>query len=113
MRHIFPLVITVSAIILIYAAYLYWPSDNPPKPITSTASTQQDSQPNQRGTDKIPLIVKVLPAPYDQGKAQDERDEKHTKAVNEHTLVWATVLLAVFTFFLACFTAYIYGASLN
>jgi len=76
-----------------------------PPPSQSTEAGQQ-SQPDKRGTEETPFIIKVLPTKDSEQKtAADERREAE-KASNDallalftERLVWATIALSVIGFF--------------
>src|SRR5258706_15779553 len=109
--HIFAGLLALSALAILYFAFQFVPLLQNLEPIEKTTKPYKDSKANQRGTEKVPLVVKILPTEEDGAKAEAERGEKHEKAVNEHTLVWATIALSVFTFALACFTAYLWSST--
>jgi hypothetical protein len=62
---------------------------------------EQAAAPNKRGTDEVPLPVKVVPAPDTERKAAEEKQERDKKTTTEdrlvewtHALFWATAALA-------------------
>ena len=73
-----------------------------------TATTQQTSSPDQRGTDQTPLVVKTIPSSKTQEESvQDAKDRKDKSANDRHT-VFLTGLLVVIGFFQ--FLVYAYQA---
>src|SRR5690348_5385842 len=64
-----------------------------PQESQSNAS-QQSPNPDQRGTDQIPLTVKVLPTPKTQEEIDGEKHRADEHATNERGLTMATWALA-------------------
>lgn len=81
------------------------------KPNTKTAEPQKAAEPEQRGSDKNPITVKVLPTPDAETKAAQEEKQRHEKAVEDKRLADATVWLAIVTTALAIFTALLWLAT--
>lgn len=73
--------------------------------------TNRIAEHSQRGTEKMPLIVRTLPAPKDKEEAEHEVYERHEKPTNERWLTYSTIWLAFVTTFLAIFTAYLWDAT--
>jgi hypothetical protein len=83
------------------------PQVNPPQP--NPSQTTQNPQPDQRGTENAPFIVKVLPPPNGEQKAsgdakreQDKADSDVQIALFTERLFWATVALAIIAFLQLC-----------
>jgi hypothetical protein len=64
-------------------------------------ASQQPTTSDQRGTDQVPLTVKVLPTPKSQADIEDEKHRADEHAANERGLATATWVLAGFTLLLA------------
>jgi hypothetical protein len=86
------------------------PTSQPPPPGARDSSSPQEPQartgqqttyPDQRGTDQIPLTVKVLPTPKSQADIDEEQRRADEHAANERGLTVATWVLAGFTLLLA------------
>ncbi len=86
------------------------------RPVTapSTQLTQRTA-PDQRGTDQMPLTVKVLPAPDAKEKADKEERERAEKATldsektkNDEKLTFETQRIADYTDRLALFTFFLF-----
>ncbi len=76
-----------------------------------TEKSNQTSNLNQRGTEQLPLIVRTVPAPKDEGQAEHEEFERRQKHTSERWITYSTVWLAIVTTFLALFTAYLWDAT--
>lgn len=70
-----------------------------------TGPAQKQGAPDERGTEKSPVVVKVLPTPDDKEKAEQDRKEREEKAALDRRLVDLTGDLARYTDSLAVFTA--------
>src|SRR5438067_13134509 len=62
----------------------------------------------ERGTDKNPVAVKVLPSPDAEAQAAKQEEYRKEKAKEDRWLTNATVAVAIVTAFLAIFTAYLW-----
>ena len=93
-----------------------------PSPIPIKSSQKPQSQPkkiyngptdNQRGTDKSPIVVKVLPS--DTAKEQSETETKNEldKSFYDKLISYSTVALAIVTAFLAFFTYRLWSATVR
>ena len=69
---------------------------DPPK--SEGGRPQPKTQPDDRGTEKAPAIVKVLPAPKSEAEAAQDAKEKEEKAATDRWLVGLTGVLAVVGF---------------
>ena len=69
------------------------PSGNPPVQGPSTHATQQPAT-EQRGTDQVPLTVKILPSPDSEGQADKQERERTEKAETDKRLANQTQRLA-------------------
>src|SRR5271165_7145294 len=74
-------------------------SINPP----ATQPTQPSAS-DKRGTDELPLTVKVLPAQDIKEKAEHEQQEQREKAEADRQLTFETRRIADYTFWLGIFT---------
>ncbi|HLX00425.1 MAG TPA: hypothetical protein VKR82_17435 [Candidatus Acidoferrales bacterium] len=59
-----------------------------------SASTRQQPNSSQQGTDNTPLVVKVVPTPKTQEQATQEANDRNEKSANDRHLVDATLVLA-------------------
>jgi hypothetical protein len=66
---------------------------------------QQPTASDHRGTDQVPLTVKVLPTPKSQAEISEEQRRADEHAANERGLTTATWVLAGFTLLLAFIAA--------
>lgn len=96
--------LTVMALALLVAGVAY--SDNPPptsgeksQPVQQnpTASKKPTTE-DQRGTEKMPLVIKSIPAEKTPDQAKEDRNERDIKAASERWLTIYTGLLALLTF---------------
>jgi hypothetical protein len=62
------------------------------------APSQNPATEDQRGTEKIPLVIKSIPTEQTPQQAEENRKEREAKAANEWGLTFYTGLLAIFTF---------------
>jgi len=78
------------------------------------AQNQQSTQPaapDQRGTDQVPLTVKIQPAPDAKEKANKEDHERQEKAKIDEKLAFETQRIADYTDRLALFTIFLFCAA--
>lgn len=75
------------------------------QPIPLVQSNGKLHQSGLRGTENLPLIVKILPSPKDDSQATNEKRE------DDHLIAVATISLAIVTFFLALFTGMLWYAT--
>jgi hypothetical protein len=71
------------------------------------------SAPDQRGTEQMPLTVKVLPSADAEQKAKDEEHERQDKAQIDRKLAFETQRIADYTFWLELFTLALFSASVG
>jgi hypothetical protein len=69
------------------------------KTVQDTKKTDKDSTYEQRGTDKLPIFIKPA-SPINQDEIDYDTYEKHGKRTIERVTMWATIVLAAFTFLL-------------
>ena len=62
------------------------------------ASSQQTTNPDQRGTEQSPLVVKVVPAPKTQQETDQEAQDRKDKAANDRHIVWFSGALVIIGF---------------
>lgn len=112
----------ISAILALLVAGGAYSQSQPPAPSPTKGSQQPQAQsknakqptaPDQRGTEKSPLVVKTLPAPNAEAKAKREADQEKEKATNDKLIAYSTVAIAVITFFLALYTAKLWRATVK
>lgn len=86
-------------------------TSNPPSPSGTVAHqidkpkaqpTNDAAKTDERGTDKIPITVKVLAAPDAKAKADAEKEEEQRKAANDDALRLYALLTTIFTGALMC-----------
>lgn len=73
---------------------------------------KQATQPpatDQRGTDQVPLTVKILPAPDSEKKAQKEETDGREKIETDRKLASETERIANYTKWLALFTGFLFA----
>ena len=70
-----------------------------------TLQARQTVEPEIRGTNASPLVVRVVPTLDDEKVAERKIEQENEKATLDKLMAWATVSLAAITFFLALFTA--------
>jgi hypothetical protein len=92
------------------------PEVNPPPPVPSQPPSPRAGEPNrpqqpqpgtgqqsatneQRGTDQVPLTVKVLPSPKSQADIDEEKRRAYENATNEKNLTNGTWTMAVMKLF--------------
>jgi hypothetical protein len=63
-------------------------------------STQQAPPADERGTDKSPIAVKVLPAPDAEEEATERQEDRREKAANDRKIIILTKQIAKFNKFL-------------
>ena len=84
----------------------YAQSQDPPpgrdlkgKPIQqSVTASKKPATEEQRGTEKVPFVIKSIPAEQTPQRAEESKKEREAKAANEWGLTFYTGLLAIFTF---------------
>lgn len=77
----------------------------PPPPSAPAQEQHEPAAQDKRGTDEVPLTVKVLPSPDHQTEAAEEKRRADEHAAAEQDLSDATWKLAYFTFALSVFAA--------
>jgi hypothetical protein len=73
-------------------------SQNPPSQNRPTAKTQRATEPDQRGTDSLPLVVKVKPTP----KTQTEADEANADRDERRVVDGILILIGAIQTFVFC-----------
>jgi hypothetical protein len=81
------------------------PTESRKKVKPQAAQSQEAASKDQRGTEKSPLILKVIPTTKSEDEAALERQDREDRTTNERLLIFANILLAVFTGLLAIYTA--------
>ena len=89
---------------------------NPPSPTPAKGSNQEQAKfsakheatKDLRGTYELPLVVDVRPAPNADKIAEQKNEQESEKSTLDRLSAWSTVALAVITFFLALFTAFLW-----
>jgi hypothetical protein len=79
---------------------------NPPR-----AESTQPTAPDQRGTDQLPLSVKIVPSPDSKEKGEQELREREDKAETDKKLAFETQRIADYTFYLGIFTLAVFCAA--
>jgi hypothetical protein len=78
------------------------------------AQSKQSAEPpaaDQRGTDKVPFSVKIVPAPDSKEKTDKEEHERKEKAIVDEKLAFETQRIADYTNRLALFTVFLFCAA--
>lgn len=76
-----------------------------------SAETNQETTKDLRGTYKSPLVVDVISAPDTNKIAERKSEQEGEKSTLDRLTAFSTVALAVITFFLALYTARLWGAT--
>lgn len=98
----------MRSLILLIALMTFAASTSEAQPKIQSAQTKEPSQAEQRGSDKSPLVVRII-APQDgEQKTAKEEEYRKEKAQEDRRLVWATIWLAFVTTALAIFTAFLW-----
>jgi hypothetical protein len=83
----------------------------PPNPPSAQAA--QPTEPDKRGTDEMPLSIKVLPSEHAQTKAAQEERERNEKAAIDKKLAFETQRIADYTLWLGFATVALFCAALG
>lgn len=75
---------------------------------TPAADTTKAPEADQRGSETVPLVVKVLPAPAAETEAEDIKHEREEKALIDKKLAFETQRIADYTRYLAGFTLFLF-----
>jgi hypothetical protein len=78
------------------------------QPPAQSKQATQPPVPDQRGTEQVPLAVKILPATDAKQRADKEDRERQEKAKVDEKLAFETQRLADYTFRLALFTIFLF-----
>jgi hypothetical protein len=85
-----------------------------PQPSPSQQPSSQPTQqtaPDQRGTEQLPLSVKIVPAIDADKKSANEDSDRKDKAIIDRKLAYETQRIADYTLYLAVFTALVFVVS--
>ena len=82
------------------------------KPSPQSKQPTQAPTPDQRGTDSVPLTVKVLPATDAKEQADKAEHERKEKAVIDEKLAFETQRIADYTDRLALFTVLLFSVAI-
>jgi hypothetical protein len=93
------------AVLVAFASDSLGQSKQPP---TQSKPAAQAPAPDQRGTDQVPLAVKILPATDAQEQAEKAEHERKEKAVIDEKLAFETQRIADYTDRLALFTVLLF-----
>jgi hypothetical protein len=80
------------------------PPNNQPQPHQPQTAAEHE----QRGSDKSPLVIKVVPGPGTEESAAEERHHRKEQLADARKLTNATIALTIITFGLAMFTAFLW-----
>ena len=97
------------AFLAAFASDSWGQSKQPPPSKSSTQPTQSD----ERGTDKVPLTVKVLPATDAKEQAEKAERDGQEKAILDRKLAFETQRIADYTDRLAWFTVMLFCVALG
>jgi hypothetical protein len=81
------------------------------KPKSEAKQAKTGTAYEQRGSANSPLFVKTLPAPKTEAETNHEHFQYHEKPLLDKWLTYSTIFLSVVTFFLALFTAFLWGST--
>ena len=81
------------------------------QPSSQTKETAQPRANDQRGTDQVPLAVKILPAQDAKEKADKEDHERQEKSKVDEKLAFETQRIADYTARLSLFTIFLFGVA--
>ena len=71
------------------------------------------SEPDNRGTDKSPVFIKIIPTEPTHEQSKQETKVKLEKSLNDKVLVYSTLALTVATILLALFTYRLWSATVK
>lgn len=80
---------------------------------TNTQKGHQKSQSDNKGSEKSPVFIKVIPTEPTHAQAEQEKNDKNDKSFNEKAMVWFTGALTVATVILAFFTYRLWSATVK
>jgi hypothetical protein len=83
----------------------------PKQPPSQSKQSAQPPAPDQRGTEQVPLAVKILPAIDAKEKADKEDRERQEKAKIDEKLAFETQRIADYTDRLSLFTIFLFGVA--
>jgi len=104
----------VIAILLLLCRVGVCTESQPPSPSSGISIHKKNESANQTtqkrtykqpGTEEMPLVIKGFPPADSENDAAHKKYEQQEKPTLDRWLTWGTVALAIFTFFLFCFTA--------
>ena len=81
------------------------------QPQSPNNSPTQPTAPDERGTDKVPLTVKVIPSQPSEEQTKKEDREKYEKSEIEKKLAFETQRIAEYTWWLAFITFFLFGVA--
>jgi hypothetical protein len=106
----------LRCLVIALALFAAFASDSWGQSKQPPAQSDQSAQPpaaDQRGTDQVPLTVKILPAQDTKEKADKEERERQEKAVIDEKLAFETQRIADYTDRLALFTIFIFCVAVS
>jgi hypothetical protein len=91
-----------------------WGQSTQPSPSANSSSKQikQQVAPDQRGTDSVPLAVKILPAPEAEKQAEKQERERQEKEVIDKKVAFETQRIADYTWWLASLTGLLFAVAI-
>lgn len=105
-------------IVLLFSGNAAQSQEPPPTPAKTEQKQQahpkqkqQRTSPDKRGTESSPLFIKVIPPLAVEPRSTEHAEQANDYASSEWWLVWVTLILAVITAILACYTAKLWGAT--
>ena len=81
------------------------------QPLSQSKQSAQPPAPDQRGTEQVPLAVKILSATDAKEKADKEDRERQEKAKVDEKLAFETQLIVDYTDRLSLFTIFLFGVA--
>ena len=74
-----PILLTLLSFVIACSVY----AQSLKQPLPDTQHTQVAPKPDERGTEKSPVIIKVLPSLNEDEKAAAEKQERHDKSESD------------------------------
>lgn len=87
------------------------PFKNIQEPKAKAKEIYNKTDSNQRGTDKSPIVVKIIPADTANIQIQNEAQNTSRKSFYDKLVAWSTVALAIITAILAFYTYRLWSAT--
>lgn len=86
------ILLVLLSLVLAWSVYA---SPKQQQPLPHTDDAQNHAKPDERGTEKAPLVIKVLPPPNEAEKAAADQQDRQDKSKSDWSLVGLTGILAI------------------